>query len=52
MQPDKIVYLVRHAESEGNVKGIFQSPELPLSKKGKRQAKILAERLKNLILGF
>ena len=43
-----IVYLVRHGESEGNETKKHQSPDTPLSKKGIKQAGILARRLKKL----
>ncbi|KKU03948.1 MAG: Alpha-ribazole phosphatase [Candidatus Woesebacteria bacterium GW2011_GWC2_47_16] len=42
------VYLVRHGQSQGNLKGQFQHPESPLSTLGKEQAKILAGRLKRV----
>ena len=47
-EPDKIVYLLRHGESEGNKENIFQPPDSPLSLKGVKQAEFLAQRLKNL----
>jgi len=42
------VYLVRHGQSEGNLKGQYQGPEVSLSPEGIEQAKILAKRLKNI----
>lgn len=39
------VYLVRHAESEGNKTQTYQFPETGLSENGRRQALILAKRL-------
>ncbi len=42
------VYSVRHGQSEGNLKGLYQGPDVPLSQKGKEQAKTLAKRLKNI----
>ncbi len=42
------VYFVRHGQSEGNLKNLHQSPEMPLSEDGKNQAVILAERLKEM----
>ncbi|MDP3918127.1 MAG: histidine phosphatase family protein [Candidatus Woesebacteria bacterium] len=42
-----LVYLVRHGESEGNKLRFHQVEETPLSKKGIKQAEVLAERLKN-----
>ena len=41
------VYLVRHGQSLGNQEGQFQAPDTPLSDLGKKQARILARRLKN-----
>jgi hypothetical protein len=38
---EKVVYLVRHGESEHNVLPVYQSPEAPLSEKGRQQAKKL-----------
>ncbi|MBI4067863.1 histidine phosphatase family protein [Candidatus Kaiserbacteria bacterium] len=45
---DKIVYFVRHGESEGNVTPIFQSPDSPLNEKGKKQAESIANRVLRL----
>jgi len=44
------VYLIRHAESEGNVKKSFDKKlnDWNLSKKGEKQARKLARKLKNL----
>lgn len=47
-----IIYLVRHGESEGNKKNIFQRPNISLSGKGVKQAEILAKRLTNLKIDF
>lgn len=41
------VYFVRHGESEGNLKQIHQAENTPLSKKGIKQAKAVAERLRS-----
>jgi broad specificity phosphatase PhoE len=41
---EKIVYFVRHAQSEHNVAPVFQSPDSPLSPEGMRQAKRIADR--------
>ena len=41
------VYLVRHGESEGNKQEIYQTQEVPLSSRGKRQAELIAKRLKD-----
>jgi phosphoserine phosphatase len=40
----KIVYFVRHGESIGNIGKIYQSSDMPLSDRGKEQAKAIAER--------
>ncbi len=45
---EKIVYFVRHGESEGNTAPVFQSPNSPLSEKGKKQAELIAERVSRL----
>jgi broad specificity phosphatase PhoE len=41
-------YIVRHGESEGNLKRIVQELHCPLTWKGKRQAKKAGKRLKHL----
>lgn len=41
----KTVYLIRHGQSKGNVSPVYQGPESPLSETGKRQAKIMADRM-------
>lgn len=40
------VYFIRHGESEGNKNKIHQEENIPLSKKGKKQAELIAERLR------
>lgn len=45
---DKIVYFVRHGESEGNIAPVFQALESPLSYAGKKQAERIAERVSRL----
>ena len=40
----KIIYFVRHGETENNAKGIRQGPEGPLSAKGREQALETAKR--------
>ena len=45
---EKVIYLIRHAESVHNTLPVFPSPDNPLSPKGKRQARALAERFKNI----
>jgi len=44
----KVVYFVRHGESEANVAPVFQSPESPLSERGRHQAQLIAERVSQL----
>ncbi|MBU1014922.1 histidine phosphatase family protein [Patescibacteria group bacterium] len=44
----KTLYLIRHGESEGNAQRIYQTPDAPLSPKGKEQARILKERFKHI----
>jgi broad specificity phosphatase PhoE len=53
MQPSgielkKVIYLVRHGQSEDNAAPVFQSYNSPLSDKGKRQAEMVANRIKHL----
>ncbi len=45
---EKIIYFVRHGQSEGNISNNYQAPESPLSEGGKAQAKIVAERIKKI----
>ena len=45
---DKIVYFIRHGQSEGNAAPVFQAPESPLSELGKEQAKRIAKRVKKI----
>lgn len=47
-----ILYLVRHGESLANKNLFHHKPETPLSKNGVEQAKIVAERLKNIEVDF
>ena len=42
------VYFVRHGESEGNFKKTHQGSDVALSEKGKKQARLVAERLKGI----
>jgi broad specificity phosphatase PhoE len=44
----KTIYLVRHGETESNVASLVQDGTSVLSEKGKRQAEVLAERLRHL----
>ena len=46
--PDKIVYFVRHGQTEGNVTDIIQGLDDPLSATGELQAENLALRAQNL----
>jgi ribonuclease H / adenosylcobalamin/alpha-ribazole phosphatase len=48
---EKIVYFVRHGQSEDNVAPVFQSPNSPLNEKGRRQAERVAERVSKLDFG-
>lgn len=43
-----LVYFVRHGESEGNKNNTHHTPEIPLSEKGRNQAKAIAGRLKDI----
>jgi broad specificity phosphatase PhoE len=45
---EKIVYFVRHAQSEHNIAPVFQSPDSPLSPEGMRQAERIADRVSRL----
>jgi probable phosphoglycerate mutase len=45
---EKIVYFVRHGESVANVSGIYQTPETPLTDRGREQARAIAERAKHI----
>lgn len=42
------VYLVRHGETEYNVKELYMTPDVPLSEVGKKQSETLANRFKHL----
>ncbi len=44
----KTIYLVRHGETESNAASLVQDGTSILSEKGKRQAQVLAERLRHL----
>ncbi len=44
----KVVYFVRHGQSEGNVSRLHQSLESPLTEEGRKQAGQIAERIKKL----
>ncbi|MFZ1075726.1 MAG: histidine phosphatase family protein [Minisyncoccia bacterium] len=45
---EKMVYFVRHGQSTGNITPVFQSPDSPLSEKGKEQAERIAERISKI----
>lgn len=45
---EKVVYLVRHGQSEENVAPVFQSPDSPLNETGKKQAELIAQRISKL----
>jgi broad specificity phosphatase PhoE len=45
---EKVVYFVRHGQSEDNVAPVFQSPHSPLSEVGRKQAQRIAERVSHL----
>src|SRR4029450_10818002 len=44
----KVVYFVRHGQSEDNVAPVFQSPDSPLSAVGRTQAERIAARVAKL----
>lgn len=44
----KTIYIVRHAESEGNVGAVLQGMTTGLTQKGREQARMLAERCRSL----
>ncbi len=44
----KIVYFVRHGQSEGNVSSVFQLSDSPLNEKGRQQAESIAQRVSKL----
>lgn len=48
MEIKKVVYFVRHGQSDDNVAPVFQSPNSPLSAKGREQAERIAERVSNI----
>lgn len=47
-EAEKLVYFVRHGQSEANISPVFQSPDSRLTEKGKEQAAYIAERLSHL----
>jgi len=44
-QVEKIVYFVRHGQSEANISPVFQSADSPLTEAGKQQANSIAKRI-------
>jgi probable phosphoglycerate mutase len=47
-EPEKIVYFVRHGESEANSNKIIQGADSPLSELGRKQADFVAERMRTI----
>ena len=45
METEKIVYFVRHGQSLDNASTVFQSPDSPLTEKGREQAQKIADRV-------
>lgn len=45
------IYFVRHGETNGNLGGYWQGPDEPLNENGLKQARILANRVKDLNVG-
>lgn len=45
---EKVVYLVRHGQSEANAAAVFQGLHSPLSEKGQNQAQKIAQRVQHL----
>ncbi len=45
MQTEKIVYFVRHGQSLDNASPVFQSPDSPLTEKGREQVRKIAGRI-------
>lgn len=44
----KTIYFIRHGQSDDNVAPVFQSPDSPLSAKGRQQAEAVAKRIASL----
>ena len=47
-QIEKVVYFVRHGQSEGNVAPVFQPPDSPLNERGILQAREIADRVSKI----
>lgn len=45
---EKVVYFVRHGQSQGNAAPVFQAKDSPLSEKGFRQAEFIATRVSSV----
>ncbi|HEX4103866.1 MAG TPA: histidine phosphatase family protein [Candidatus Paceibacterota bacterium] len=45
---EKVIYFVRHGQSEDNIAPVFQSVDSPLNDKGRAQAKSIAERVSKI----
>lgn len=45
---EKVVYLLRHGQSEANAAPVFQGSESPLSEHGKKQAQFIAKRVEKI----
>lgn len=43
-----IIYLIRHGKSEGNLSGVHQDAQSPLSEKGLEQANLVAKRFETI----
>ena len=48
MSTAKTVYFVRHGESADNISPVFQSPDSPLSDRGRKQAEMIAARARTI----
>jgi broad specificity phosphatase PhoE len=46
VSPARRIFLIRHGETPSNAARIFQTPDTPLSERGRVQARSLAERLR------
>jgi len=46
------IYLIRHGQSEANLHNIYQNSKDSLSRGGKKQVKLVAERLKDIPIDF
>lgn len=46
--PPMTIYFIRHGEGHHNANGLYSTPDFELTEKGKQQARVVAQRLKNL----